>query len=50
MPLQPQQRSNPPEMTIDPNLTYLATMHTDQGDITAKLYAEKAPRTVNNFV
>ncbi|MGM0591150.1 MAG: peptidylprolyl isomerase [Halobacteriota archaeon] len=27
-----------------------ATIHTNHGDITAELYAERAPRTVDNFV
>ncbi len=46
----PKQWSRPPEMAIDPKKTYTAVMHTDNGDITLKLYADKAPRTVNNFV
>ena len=39
----------PPEMTIDPANTYRATIKTNKGDITAKLYAEDSPTTVNNF-
>src|SRR5207249_45652 len=31
---------------VDP----VVVLHTTQGDITLKLYAEKAPRTVENFV
>ena len=50
MPSQPQQWSSPPEMEIDPQKDYKAILHTSNGDITVQLYAEKAPRTVNNFV
>lgn len=39
-----------PEMMIDPQKTYTATLHTEKGDITCALFADKAPRTVNNFV
>jgi cyclophilin family peptidyl-prolyl cis-trans isomerase len=45
-----QQWSSPPELTIDTGRSYTATIHTNRGDITAKLYADEAPRTVNNFV
>lgn len=44
------QYSSPPEMSIDPNLTYSATLKTAGGDIVLRLYADKAPNTVNNFV
>jgi cyclophilin family peptidyl-prolyl cis-trans isomerase len=37
-------------MQIDPKKTYSAVMHTDKGDIHLRLFADKAPRTVNNFV
>jgi len=39
-----------PEMVIDPGKKYLATIATDLGDIVVELHADKAPRTVNNFV
>jgi cyclophilin family peptidyl-prolyl cis-trans isomerase/protein-disulfide isomerase len=39
-----------PEMKIDKTKTYQATLKTDQGDIVLKLYADKAPLAVNNFV
>ena len=39
-----------PQMQIDKNKTYTATIKTDQGDIVVKLYADKAPIAVNNFV
>lgn len=45
-----QQWSTPPAMQIDPKKTYTATMHTDKGDVTVKLHADKVPKTVNNFV
>ncbi len=41
---------NPPEMQIDPEKTYTATIETDRGDIVLELYPEFAPITVNNFV
>jgi cyclophilin family peptidyl-prolyl cis-trans isomerase len=42
--------SGPPEMTIDPNKSYFAVIHTDKGDIRMELFAQEAPQTVNNFV
>lgn len=39
-----------PEMTIDPNKQYTATIETTKGTMTAELFASEAPRTVNNFV
>lgn len=39
-----------PEMDIDPKKNYSAVLHTDKGDITLHLFADKAPRTVNNFI
>jgi cyclophilin family peptidyl-prolyl cis-trans isomerase len=37
-------------MDLDPNKGYTAILHTDKGDITMTLFADKTPRTVNNFV
>jgi cyclophilin family peptidyl-prolyl cis-trans isomerase len=37
-------------MTIDQTKNYSAILHTDKGDITIHLYADKVPITVNNFV
>ena len=37
-------------MVIDPATRYVATIGTDLGDIVVELYADKAPKTVNNFV
>lgn len=45
-----QQWSKPPAMQIDPKKKYTAILHTGLGDIQIKLYADKAPQTVNNFV
>jgi cyclophilin family peptidyl-prolyl cis-trans isomerase len=50
--MSPEQKqwSKSPESVIDPSKDYKAILHTGKGDIVAKLYAEKVPRTVNNFV
>ena len=45
-----QQYSAPPPMSVDPERTYEATIKTANGDIGLRLHADKAPRTVNNFV
>lgn len=42
--------SAPPEMVIDTEKFYYATIKTVQGDIKVQLFAERAPVTVNNFV
>jgi len=42
--------ASPPEMSIDPKKQYTATFKTDKGDIIVGLHADKAPKTVNNFV
>ncbi len=44
------QYSGPPPMVIDPSKRYVATISTNGGDIVVELFADKAPRTVNNFV
>lgn len=44
------QWSSPPEMGIDESKKYTAVLSTDKGDITIELYADKVPKTVNNFV
>ncbi len=44
------QWNNSPEMVIDPAKKYTATLSTGKGDIVIELFADKAPRTVNNFV
>jgi cyclophilin family peptidyl-prolyl cis-trans isomerase len=51
IPMKPaMQWSQPPEMVIDPDKSYTATISTEQGDITLQLFADKVPYTVNNFV
>jgi cyclophilin family peptidyl-prolyl cis-trans isomerase len=44
------QYASPPAMSIDPESRYTATFKTGKGDIVVELFADKAPRTVNNFV
>ena len=54
MPTNPADRNDmynePPEMRIDPDKTYVATISTAKGDIVVQLDASAAPLTVNNFV
>ncbi len=45
-----QKFSAPPEMGIDPAKRYTATLDTSLGEIVIALDAQKAPKTVNNFV
>ncbi len=45
-----QQFAEPPEMGIDPEKRYTATMTTSMGELVVALDAVKAPKTVNNFV
>ena len=42
--------SKPPDMTIDPQRRYRASIRTSAGTMTADLYPADAPKTVNNFV
>jgi len=44
------QWNTPPAMQIDPQKKYTATLHTEKGDLVLELFADKAPRTVNNFI
>jgi len=37
-------------MQIDPKKKYSATISTDNGDMVLELFADKTPKTVNNFV
>lgn len=39
-----------PAMQIDSTKKYTAVVHTNRGDIRVRLFADKAPTTVNNFV
>jgi hypothetical protein len=40
----------PPEMIIDPERTYTATIRTEKGDVVLELFAKDTPITTNNFV
>jgi cyclophilin family peptidyl-prolyl cis-trans isomerase len=44
------QWNTPPAMVIDPKKKYQARMETDKGTMVIELFADKAPKTVNNFV
>lgn len=44
------QYSSYPDMVIDTDNDYTATIKTNKGDITVELYPDAAPKTVNNFV
>src|SRR5215208_2432338 len=44
------QWKTPPAMQIDPKKKYKARMETDKGTMVIDLFADKAPKTVNNFV
>ena len=37
-------------MSLDLAKHYQARLHTDVGDMLIELYADRAPRTVNNFI
>src|SRR5690348_9675553 len=45
-----QQFAKAPEMALDPNKDYYATIYTTYGPVRVKLFADQAPITVNNFV
>ena len=40
----------PPSGALDTSKTYSATFKTEKGDISVELFADRAPRTVENFV
>jgi len=40
----------PPVMSLDLKKSYSATLHTDVGDIVIRLFTDKVPHTVNNFI
>lgn len=46
----PKSYPKPPEMTIDPNKSYTATIDTSLGTVTVELYPKVAPNHVNSFV
>jgi len=39
-----------PPVTVNPKKQYIATLHTEKGDVTLQLFADKAPITVNSFI
>jgi cyclophilin family peptidyl-prolyl cis-trans isomerase len=41
---------SPPDLVIDASKSYTATIRTNRGDITTRLFADESPVTVNNFV
>jgi len=48
--LERRQFTHCPPLTIDPSRQYVATLHTEKGDIILELYADRAPLAVNNFI
>jgi cyclophilin family peptidyl-prolyl cis-trans isomerase len=42
--------TQPPEMAIDANKSYTATIKTNMGDVKIQLFAKESPTAVNNFV
>jgi len=52
--LNPADRNNyytaPPPFTINVKNTYIATIHTEHGDIRVRLFDDEAPNAVNSFV
>lgn len=46
----PKRYSEYPDMVIDSSKTYVAKMKTNKGTINIDLFADRAPKTVNNFV
>jgi cyclophilin family peptidyl-prolyl cis-trans isomerase len=42
--------NTPPAMVIDPKKKYKARLETEKGTMVIELFADKAPKTVNNFV
>ena len=39
-----------PPVTVETNRQYIATLHTEKGDVVIQLFADKAPFTVNSFL
>jgi len=46
----PKKYNSYPDMVIEPTKTYRANIHTNRGVIEIDLFADRAPKTVNNFV
>ena len=40
----------PPPLSLDPDKSYAAVLHTNHGDIAIDLLQDRSPNTVNNFV
>jgi cyclophilin family peptidyl-prolyl cis-trans isomerase len=40
----------PPKLEIDPKKSYIARIETDKGSMVIELFADKVPKTVNNFI
>ncbi len=45
-----QQYKSCPPVTVQQNKQYIATLHTEKGDVVLQLFADKAPMTVNSFL
>lgn len=39
-----------PPVTVQPDKEYIATLHTEKGEVVIQLFADKAPMTVNSFL
>jgi cyclophilin family peptidyl-prolyl cis-trans isomerase len=48
--LAPKEFKTCPPFSIDPARQYVATLHTEKGDIVMQLYADKAPLAANSFI
>ncbi len=48
--LEARQFSECPPITINPSSQYIATLHTEKGDIVIELFPDRAPLAVNNFI
>jgi len=48
--MEERQYADCPAMIIDPKKQYVATLHTEKGNIKIELYADKSPLAVNSFV
>jgi cyclophilin family peptidyl-prolyl cis-trans isomerase/protein-disulfide isomerase len=44
------QHTSCPAVTVQQDIEYIATLHTEKGDIQIQLFADKAPMTVNSFL
>jgi cyclophilin family peptidyl-prolyl cis-trans isomerase len=50
MVLGPRQYASCPAVTVQKDTQYIATLHTQKGNIVIQLFADKAPMTVNSFL